>query len=100
MIFNLLGEQLRHMIYDFPQNCKFRAKLPKYKIICFVEVESNYVMLDMLRMLPLCDNHVRTLVGNFREFYVKNSCVDGLCLQLNYAMNMLVDHIVIAYMSI
>ena len=67
--------------------------------MCFVEFESNYVMLDMLRMLPLCDNHVRTLVGNFREFY-ENACIDGLYLKLNYAMNMLVDHIVIAYMSI
>ena len=45
--------------------------MPKREIICFVEVESDYVMLDVLRMLPSCDNYVRTLVGNFREFYVK-----------------------------
>ena len=73
--------------------------MPKHELICFVEVEFNYVMLDMLRMLPLCVNHVRTLVGNSGNS-MKNACIDGLYLKLNYAMNMLIDHIVIAYMGI
>ena len=29
------------------------------------------MILDVLRMLPLCVNHVRALVGSFHEFYVK-----------------------------
>ena len=45
--------------------------MPKREIICFVEVEFDYVMLDVLRMLPLRVNYARTLVGSFREFYVK-----------------------------
>ena len=45
--------------------------MPKLELICFVEVEFNYMMLDMLRMLPLCVNRVRTLVVKFRKYYEK-----------------------------
>ena len=55
--------------------------MPKCEIICFVEVEFDYVMLDVLRMLHLCVNHVRTLVGGFHEFYVK------IHILMDYAYN-------------
>ena len=74
--------------------------MPKCEIIYFDEVEFDYVILDVLRMLPLCVNHVRALVGDFYEFYVKIHMLMEFVYFGNYAMNMLVDHIVIAYMSI